>query len=371
MPGTPDAKRGAARDPGAPADGPDGGPRSRGRTAVGVLMLALAVFGLVVFLLPFAFPTPPPIVTRFAATRLFSPDGDRARDVARVSVRMREAGSITLEVTSGDDVIRTLAEGRPSGRGWHRFTWDGRDAAGDRVEDGDYALRLRARAGRKVFNTSRRIRVDSSAPALAAMTTSPPPADATGPTPECLVEITPADDAAVVLEALSLDGRRALRRLGPRPVPGGQTLRWGWDGRGADGPAATGLHVVRAVLTDPARNATVVARTCWIGHLVGGVEGRAPRPGDLVRLRLRRPDGTPLRPDGRVRLQLHRRTGTPGGDGAVLGRRVARPVVTRVRDAAIRLPRTRRTDALWVVARVPARDGLPPGRALIPLGPRP
>jgi hypothetical protein len=338
--------------------------------ALGGLMLGLAVFALVVFLLPFAFPTPPPIVTRFGATQLFSPEGDGSRDVARVSVRLREPGMLTLEVTSGDAVVRTLARDRASGRGWHRFTWDGRDAGGTVVGDGEYSLRLRARAGRKVFNTSRRIRVDTTAPGLTGMTASAAPVDADSATPQCAIEVTPADDAQVLLETLPAGSGEPLRRLGPRPVAAGDTLRWGWDGRGPAGPVTTGVHRVRATLRDSARNATFASRTCWIGHLVGGIGGTA-RPGDLVRVRLRRPDGTAVDPGERVLLQLYRRAGRPGDDARVLGPRVARAVRTTAGRAWIRLPRTRRVDALWLVAETRARPGVPAGRALVTLGARP
>ncbi len=57
-------------------------------------MLALFIVAIGVFVLPFAFPTPPPIVTRFQATQLFSPDGDGRRDVARIDVRCDAHGKV-------------------------------------------------------------------------------------------------------------------------------------------------------------------------------------------------------------------------------------------------------------------------------------
>ncbi|MBY0397874.1 MAG: hypothetical protein K2X91_15585, partial [Thermoleophilia bacterium] len=70
------------------------GVRPRGDRArhavVGAAMVVLFVVALGIFVLPFAFPTPPPIVTRFQATSLFSPNGDGRRDVARVNVRLSE-----------------------------------------------------------------------------------------------------------------------------------------------------------------------------------------------------------------------------------------------------------------------------------------
>ena len=67
---------------------------------VGWGMLGLFVIAIGIFLLPFAFPTPPRIVTRFQSTRLFSPNDDGRREVARVSIRIREAGVLRLDVTA-------------------------------------------------------------------------------------------------------------------------------------------------------------------------------------------------------------------------------------------------------------------------------
>jgi len=313
-------------------------------------MLALVVFALVVFILPFAFPTPPPIVTRFGATQLFSPDGDGARDVARVSVRMRERGTLSIDVADGDRVLRTLARDRAVRPGWSRLAWDGRDDAGRPVPDGSYALRLRARAGAKVFNTSRRIRVDTTPPGLEDMTAGP------GEASECVVRVTPAEPASLVLEARPAAARAGgapLRRLGPRPVGAGG-LEWSWDGRRTGGRAvAPGLYAVRATLRDPARNATGANRTCWVGHVRGTAAPAPARPGDLVGVRLRRADGGALPPGTRVRLRLHRRAGTPGPDARVLGPRVARAVSGPAGRVRIRLPRARRVDALWLVAATP------------------
>jgi hypothetical protein len=58
-----------------------------------IAMAALFVLALGTFVLPFAFPTPPPIVSRFQATRLFSPDGNGHRDQARINIRLHEAST--------------------------------------------------------------------------------------------------------------------------------------------------------------------------------------------------------------------------------------------------------------------------------------
>ena len=135
----------------------DGSPRDgRARRAgVVVAIVALFVLGLAVFVLPFAFPTPPPVVTRFNATRLFSPDGDGRRENAKVNVRLSEPAAVTVEVQKDGATVRRLITDRTAPRGWVREDWDGRDDDGRVVPDGTYALKLRAHAGKKQFNTTR------------------------------------------------------------------------------------------------------------------------------------------------------------------------------------------------------------------------
>ncbi|MCC6829970.1 MAG: hypothetical protein IT200_01365 [Thermoleophilia bacterium] len=339
----------------------------RGRAVVGGGMLALFVFALGVFLLPFAFPTPPPIVTRFSGSRLISPNGDGHREVARISVRMRVPGTITLlEVVSSDGTtVRTLETDTPVRRGWFRASWGGRTDAGEDAPDGIYSLRLRAKAGEKVFRTSRRIVIDRTGPALAvAEAASAGLADLSAPA-QCLVTAVPDGDAQITFAALTADGAGILRASGPRPVRDGRTARWSWDGTRRDGGAITpGLVTLEIRAADAARNATSVRRTCWIGNAVGRVT-RPGRPGTDVRVRLRTAAGAAYPARTRVTLRLYRRAGTPGGGLRVLGPRVARAVRTTAGDAVLRLPPGIPASALWLVADVRG------GRALIaPEGPR-
>jgi hypothetical protein len=334
---------------------------------VGGGMLALFVFALGVFLLPFAFPTPPPIVTRFQATRLFSPNEDGRRDLARVSVRMRERGTVTLEVRGVDGgLVRTLMTDRPAGPGWVRAAWGGDDDRGLPAPDGEYSVRLRARAGRKQFNTSRRIVVDRTPPPVPRVTAVSAGLGAVPDGVQCLVTAVPAAAGLVRFTAAGATEGEPLRRLGPRPAAAGQARRWAWDGLGRGGtPLSPGLRVVDVTVSEPSGNRIAVRRTCWIGGAVGRAVPAAPRAGGRVRVVLRRPDGTAFAPGTPVTLRLFRRAGTPGDDLIVLGPRVARAVRATAATAAMRLPETLRPGALWLQAQVPG------GRALVALGDAP
>ena len=83
----------------------------RGLIAGGVIALVLVAFG--VFVLPFAFTTPPPIITRFVATRSFTPGNDQGRSIATVAIRLSEPSnvSITIKDPASGAIVARLADG--------------------------------------------------------------------------------------------------------------------------------------------------------------------------------------------------------------------------------------------------------------------
>ena len=150
--------------------------------------------------------------------------------------------------------VRRLITGRSAAAGAGcASTWDGRDDAGRRVPDGTYAIKLRARAGRKQFNTTRSIVIDTGAPRPAEMTV----------------------ESATLGEAGEGECRRGLRLARPRlawssrpcaaaarsrcagsaPARCARTSRSAGAGTAAraDGGAVPpGLYVIRASLFDAA-----------------------------------------------------------------------------------------------------------------------
>ncbi len=327
-------------------------PGGRGRrVAVAAAMLVLFVVALGVFLLPFAFPTPPPIVTRFQANQLFSPNSDGRRDVATIGVRLSEPSDVTLTIQQDGEPVITLIDDEARPTGFFTTEWDGLDSAGRRVPDGSYAIKLVARAGAKKFETSRRVVIDTSAPQPAQMDV----VSATLADPgvgECRVTFSARDAASMTLEAVRADGRGdALRRLGPRPVRAEETVRWNWTGQTAGGERVEpGLYVIRASLFDAARNRTVRDRTCWVGYMAGTARPADPAPRDQVGVSLRDTDGETISGATTVSLVLRRRTGVPGETaGDPIGDQVgpgARGPAGRVR---VRIPAGVNPDALWLV----------------------
>ncbi len=328
-------------------------------------MLGLFVVALGVFLLPFAFPTPPPIVTRFQATQLFSPNGDGRRDDATIGVRLSERSDVTVEIQREGEPVITLLDASPQGRGFFTTVWDGLDQAGRRAPDGTYAIKLRARAGDKQFNTSRKLVLDTVAPEPAAMTVTSATLGGEG-RGECRVTFASRDAASVVLEAQGAGAAEPLRRLGARPVRPGRATTWAWNGeRDGGGRVAPGLYRIRAILSDAARNRTVRERTCWVGFTAGTATPARPRPAQPIRVSLRTTAGDPVAPSTRVALVLRRRVGVPGRTGGeVLGEQVGPGASGPAGRVAVRVPRGVNPDALWLVATT--HDGR--SSALIDLG---
>jgi hypothetical protein len=320
---------------------------------VGVIlaMLALFVVALGIFLIPFAFPTPPPIVTRFQATPIFSPNADSRRDQARVNVRLHEASTVTVDIVRDGRSVKTLLDAVRRPRGTVSVTWDGRDRAGVPAPDGTYTIRLRVRAGKKQFNTSRKLVLDTVGPRPEKMTVVSATLDGPGPG-ECRTTFASADDGGVRFEAHRPGARQPVRRLGNRPVKGGSSVRWLWDGRDARGRAVPpGLYVIRATLGDAARNVTVRERTCWVGRLAGRAVPAHPSPRERVGVALRRTDGTALPPATPVSLTLRRRAGEPGlTPASPLGAKVGVTTRGRAGSVRVRLPAGINPAALWLVA---------------------
>jgi hypothetical protein len=177
----------------------------------------LFVVGFGVFLAPFAFPTPPPIVTGFQATRQFSPNGDGSREIARVAVRLNEPSLVTVEIQdrSSKRWKGLVDEQRP--RGIVRLAWDGSDDEGRPVPDGRYVVSLRARAGKKRWKTSRGTVVDRQAPPLGSLSVQSAALAGAGDG-ECRIAATALDRGELTIEPAAAPPHRASTRSGP-PSP--------------------------------------------------------------------------------------------------------------------------------------------------------
>ena len=229
---------------------PDQPAGRRGIIAGGVVALVLVAFG--VFVLPFAFTTPPPIITRFVATRVFSPGSTDGRAEARVAIRLSQPSNvlITIKDPSGT-VVRTLADGTLIRAKTFSVPWDGANDAGERLPDGTYTLDLDANAGQKKFRKSRKIVVDTTAPAAPTLTVATTRA-------ACTATVTGPDEATrAQVVAVGTGVRSDWRDLAARA-----SFTWTWAREGADGAAVRGATVIAATVRDIAGNQATARRAC-------------------------------------------------------------------------------------------------------------
>lgn len=310
----------------------------RGIIAGGIIALVLVAFS--VFVLPFAFTTPPPIITRFVATRAFSPGADQGRALATVAVRLSEPGNVSIIVKdpgSGAIVARLSDGNRVVRARTLAVRWDGRDLDGRQVPDGTYAIDLDARAGEKRFSKSRRVVVD----------TTPPQAEVTVRTTAtgCLATAgAPGEPATVRFSAPNAGVASKPSEVGAKG-----SAEWDWNGRDSRGALVPpGIQVIRVVAEDGRGNVADDAFTCWVGHLVARAVPGSPSSGGRVGVAL--PGGG----DPEVTLTLRRRVGTPGERAGrrVLGSPIGQPVTGPASTARITIPQGVRPAGVWLLAAV-------------------
>jgi flagellar hook assembly protein FlgD len=308
----------------------------RGIIAGGIIALVLVAFG--VFVLPFAFTTPPPIITRFVATRAFTPGNEQGRAIATAAIRLSEPSnvSITIKDPQSGRVVARLADGADLVRTRTlAATWDGRDLDGRQVPDGTYAIDLEARAGDKKFSKSRKIVVD----------TTPPRPEVTVATTAigCEAEASaPGETAAVQFSVPTARVQSKPRTIGPKGV-----ADWTWNGRDDRGRLVSpGIQVVTTTARDDRGNQSSTALTCWVAHLVARAVPGSPASGDAVGVVL--PGGG----DPQVTLSLRQRVGDPGSPAGtrVLGDPIGADVTGPASTARITIPQGTRPADVWLLA---------------------
>jgi hypothetical protein len=146
--------------------------------------------------------------TPFAVLRVdeeLSPVCGCDTDTATVELRLRRRHVVTVAIVAANDhVVRTLARERVV-RGTAFFLWNGLDARGRRVRDGEYSPRLTLDNGR-VFVLPNPITVDSVAP-RAALVSYRPHVLRPRAKPRVLIEYRVSEPAHVLLY---VNGRREL-----------------------------------------------------------------------------------------------------------------------------------------------------------------
>jgi flagellar hook assembly protein FlgD len=348
--------------------------RPRPRRIVVVLTAFLTLVGLGVFVAPFAFPIHPPVVQGIRSTVAFSPDGAAGgRDIARISLRMNEPGSLTVSVVDPSDrggAVRKVVSDGHAGTGKRAIQWDGTDTNGKFVGDGRYIVNIKARADKKSWsgnqrswNSNRSIIVDTAPPKVARVAVQS--SIALGGKGACQVQATTAEAGTLTIDAIAAPGTGTpVATRSPAPAGKNATVKWSWDGTAKGTPVPAGLYVIHASLADRLGNATQTTSTCWVAHGGGAVVPSAPKRGETVRVRLTGTDGKPLPATTPVTLSLAERNGALGGSTLdVVGESIGGVARGPLGQVKLVMPRKRGLDGLWLVATTSTQ------RVIIPLRP--
>lgn len=198
----------------------------------------------------------------------FSPTCGCARQVARLSFRLRRSDRLDLDIVSDGESVRTLARGveRPRGRVFVR--WDGRDDAGAVVPDGRYRLQVRAAGAGRTIVMPKGIDVDTQPPELelgeAAGTAVTP--NGAGPSGNVELALTVSEKARLLV---LVDGR--LARV-TKPWPAGEHT-FVWSGRVRGSPLEPGTVDLSVRARDEAGNLSPVEAGPTIQVRAGGTGG--------------------------------------------------------------------------------------------------
>ncbi len=117
---------------------------------------------------------PSPITGPIRIPKVFSPVCGCDSATATIGFRLRERDVLDVAIVDADrDVVATLERGVRAAAGDVVFRWDGRDAAGRVVPEGEYAPRVHLRDAHQTITFPNPIRVDVTAPVVEDVTVVP------------------------------------------------------------------------------------------------------------------------------------------------------------------------------------------------------
>ncbi|MBW3593364.1 MAG: hypothetical protein KY396_06700 [Actinobacteria bacterium] len=242
----------------------------RRRVALTVLVLALLAGATAAFAFTEKLKLDGRAVTATRVRSAFSPTCGCPTRFARIVVTLRERGPVGADIVDEEGRhVRTLEPRASRTPREAPFRWDGRDEAGRLVADGIYRIRIRLPDEDRALLVPRRLRVDTSPPALEIVAVQP---RVLAPDEELRVRFT-TDEA--VRPLLVVDGRRVARAGFARP--GRRTITW--DGTSGGVPARAGSHALVLRVRDRAGNVTASeAVTVRVGPANAVYSDAAPRP---------------------------------------------------------------------------------------------
>jgi flagellar hook assembly protein FlgD len=166
---------------------------------------------------------------------VFSPNGDGVGDTIATTVTVPEAGSIVGWVTDGADA-RVRSWTASSVAGANTLTWDGRDADGVLVPDGDYTLHFTARdrTGTSGAGLTRPVRVLGFLSGVASSARVFYPQDLDRFARTVTLSFAVARPVTATWTIRNATNAVVATHLADAPIDAG-TQAWVWDGRTDDG----------------------------------------------------------------------------------------------------------------------------------------
>jgi spore germination protein YaaH/flagellar hook assembly protein FlgD len=236
--------------------------------------------------------TTAPLVSTAAIPGVFSPDGDGDRDAVRLSWSANERGTGAVRVMKGSTPVRSWPVHSASSGA---VAWDGRNAAGRRVGDGRYTLRVEltdAGGNRRV--ATRTVVVDRTGGFLRwSRSFYPQDADALAPTSTLSWRLT--RDARTSLRLYSASGA-LVRTVWTRKAQHAGVRTWSWNGRLANGGlAAQGRYEARLTVSTSLGTAVLV-RSVWASAFAATPSATRVRAGQTLRVAFRTTEPLSSRP---------------------------------------------------------------------------
>jgi spore germination protein YaaH/flagellar hook assembly protein FlgD len=246
---------------------------------------------------PIRVDTTPPTVADNAAPGLFSPNGDGSADTVRLTWTSSEAVTGTIAVWHGSTLVRrwTLAKGTAGA-----VTWNGRNAAGSAVADGQYAVKLDVRdaAGNRALAVTH-VAVDRTAGFL-RWSGNFYPQDGDNLAASSTVSWRLTRTATTTLAIYDAAGT-LVRTIWTGRVQAAGTRSWTWNGRLASGAyAPDGRYVARLTVTSPHGTQTL-QRSVWATAFPATLSPAVVRAGQVLTVRF--VSAEPLRSTPKVTLR--------------------------------------------------------------------
>ncbi len=184
---------------------------------------------------------PSPITGPIDVSKVFSPVCGCDNATATIGFRVRERDVLDVAIVDSDrDVVATIERGVRTPAGDVTFEWDGRDAAGEVVPEGEYAPRVHLRDAHQTIVLPNPIRVDVTPPVVEQARVAPrvisPDGDRRADSVGVRYRFSEEARALVLV-----DGERRVRTQARRTEG---SVRWSGrvDGRGLP-PATYGITV--------------------------------------------------------------------------------------------------------------------------------